>query len=163
MNNMTPLADDEIRELKELCDKATPGPWEHDGLDRYSEDAEWYQDVISTEGNYQALIHVNTGSTNREVAAANVGAKQDAEFVAVSRLAMPRLIAELESLRTVVGKLPKTADGILIVPGMKLFSHLGTEKIYEESAGPIATRYEFENYFSTREAAIDAKDAPCKP
>lgn len=33
----------------------------------------------------------------------------------------PALITELEQLREVVRKLPRTADGVTIVPGMKLY------------------------------------------
>jgi hypothetical protein len=72
------------------------------------------------------------------------------------------LIAEVVRLRAIVGKLPKTADGEPVVPGMKLWivnssnEAVETEPLLLGDSEGWLQDYEMEVY-STREAAEAAK------
>lgn len=61
------------------------------------------------------------------------------------------LMAEVEELQAIIAKLPRTADGVPVVPGMTLFLLSGSGAIIPTHA-KMYTDYEKE-YFSTREAA----------
>lgn len=81
--------------------------------------------------------------------------------------------AELERLRAVVDRLPKTADGVPVTPGMEVWKHLkngkavslGTiESIHHYDATTSRWPYRdqanpYELIYSTREAAEAAKEA----
>lgn len=73
--------------------------------------------------------------------------------------------AEIKRLRAIVDKLPKTADGVPVVPGDDLWSHYYNEVIGVKmpwlAVGPNEdgrgqTGYDPARCFSTREAAIAA-------
>ncbi len=50
-------------------------------------------------------------------------------------LNVPALLDELEAARAVLAKLPKTADGVTVVPGMVL-----THKVFSTAAAEIAAK-----------------------
>ncbi len=67
-----------------------------------------------------------------------------------------RQTAKLERLREVVEQLPKTADGVPIVPGMTLYRYTGSAKEYANLR--LSSQFElpvaiWDAYFSTDEAA----------
>lgn len=74
--------------------------------------------------------------------------------------------AELAKLREIVDKLPKTADGVPIVPGMPLFFWTDDRELYEEKASPNP----LENWeqgpgdcYSTKAAALGARASKPSP
>ncbi len=57
----------------------------------------------------------------------------------------------ITDLLAVVERLPVTADGVVVVPGMEL--HASFSKTYTEVVGQVTTRYGLGVLYSTREAA----------
>lgn len=82
---MTP---EELEKLKQLCNEATPGPWE----------SESYGGAI---GDVAAIFTIATGDDGDVKNAMTV---ETASFIAASRTAVPALIAEVERLRGLVGE-----------------------------------------------------------
>jgi hypothetical protein len=78
------MTDEELKVIRERCEKATPGPWRADG--RYIETIEGAEEemAIYDEGGHDEL---------------------DAEFIAHAREDVPRLLEEIERLREGLKKL----------------------------------------------------------
>lgn len=74
------MTKDELDELKKLCDEATPGPWDAKGI---------------------RLLPDNEGCLNLPDGRDHelYGSLTDMKFIAASRTALPKLIAEVERLR----------------------------------------------------------------
>ena len=73
-----------------------------------------------------------------------------------------RLGRERKRLQAIVDKLPKTADGVPIVPGRRVWQTPGDWYGVKMSmtAGPYCTTFpEWDEVYSTREAAEAAADA----
>jgi len=75
------MTEDDLRELEELANRATPGPWEARQNPRSA--SLWHVTAI---GNFAASID-------------GLLCRRDAEFIATARDAMPELIAEVRRLR----------------------------------------------------------------
>ena len=73
-----------IKELRELCEAATPGPWEHDW-------GNWDVEQVGTRA------HVCQADNSRELN--DVDAIRDLQFIAESRTAIPELLDEVEILK----------------------------------------------------------------
>jgi len=65
--------------------------------------------------------------------------------------------AEIERLRSIIGRLPKTADGEPVTPGVKVWTWLGDEPVQEVTMHAWM-RGVYVNCYSTREAAEKARD-----
>lgn len=76
------MTDDELKRLEALCEAATPGPWETDG-------------VVYVLGPTEPLA--NGGTTQKGIA--DSYEESDADFIAAARVAMPAAIAEIRRLR----------------------------------------------------------------
>ena len=78
---------------------------------------------------------------------------------------MRQLIVEIERLRAIVAKLPKTVDGVPITPGMELHftgcgsvrvnavRYSGAVELTTAEAGSTWTKFDTSGCYSTREAA----------
>ena len=88
------MSTEDIAALKELCEKATPGPWE------VVKDADKGFDVWQVEGTYVAVGTIG-GAVEDE---------PDAEFIAAARSAVPALKAEVERLRGALGQIEREID-----------------------------------------------------
>lgn len=77
----------DIKKLRELCEKATPGPWEW----QYSE--KWGTSVFND------TLGVITAYTNERGNPDITIAEEDLEFIAAARTALPELLDEVEMLR----------------------------------------------------------------
>lgn len=75
------MTNEELDKLEELANKATPGPWKIDGYASFS----------------IAVAHIYS-----EILIANTHCNNDAKFVAASREAIPKLIAEVRRLRKAI-------------------------------------------------------------
>ena len=98
------------------------------------------------------------------------GAEQAASALAAEAAAHAETKEEAARLRAIVDRLPKTADGVVITPGMVVFYHspagiietppldswseIEGTLMEDEDAGPV-------NFYSTRAAAEAAKEEPC--
>lgn len=94
--------------------------------------------------------------------------RSDGHCPVASYAEIKRLRAEVERLQAIVDRLPKTADGVVVLPGMKLYAHDGNyiesmdvgykwEK-RDDSSHPSPV-YHLERYcYSTHEAAEAARD-----
>ena len=83
------MTTDEIRELRELANAATPGPWTV-GKDIYGRYAIWFSD----DG-----VSCSVARTERNGWLTEDGWQANDDFIAASRLAVPRLCDEVEELR----------------------------------------------------------------
>jgi hypothetical protein len=83
---MTP---EELAEIRERADKATPGPWREFSTGPAHGD-HWY---VTADGESIALIHANDGIDEE-------ARQPDAEFIAAARAYVPRLLDEIERLQT---------------------------------------------------------------
>jgi len=77
----------DIKKLRELCEKATPGPWEW----QYSE--KWGTSVFND------TLGVITAYTNERGNPDITIAEEDLEFIAAARTALPEILDEVERLR----------------------------------------------------------------
>lgn len=90
------MTESELAALEHLCDHATPGPWtaNHHGMTvAFDKGAQWF-------------IERNAGETVCQINGAAVLRPRpwvdgDARFIAATREAIPRLIAEIRRLRLV--------------------------------------------------------------
>lgn len=88
-NQITP---EELAELRELCEKATPGPWE---VDRVA--------CTHVQSGRRGVASTGGYSTNLEDWEKVKDENEDnAKLIAASRTALPRLLDEVERLRKVV-------------------------------------------------------------
>jgi hypothetical protein len=86
MTNAVPLGESEIDEIRSRCERTTPGPWKSyiEGRDHMSG-----SDFIRTGGEDIYL----TGAT-----------KDDQDFIAHARQDIPRLIQEIDRLKSLLEK-----------------------------------------------------------
>lgn len=77
----------DVKKLREICEKATPGPWEW----QYSE--KWGTIVFND------TLGVITAYTNERGNPDITIAEEDLEFIAAARTALPELLDEVEMLR----------------------------------------------------------------
>ncbi len=91
----------DIKAIRELCDKATPGPWEAKETSDYSEIYDFH--AWGKELNPLALVGSNV---------------DDADFIAQSRTLIPALLDELEAAQKrwipVTERLPENDECVLI-------------------------------------------------
>lgn len=90
----------DIKKLREICEKATPGPWEW----QYSE--KWGTIVFND------TLGVITAYTNERGNPDITIAEEDLEFIAAARTALPELLDEVERLRKEVRLLNENINGI---------------------------------------------------
>lgn len=94
-NRMRKMTPDELQTLKDLCEKATPGPWysryiaENDPMARPYYNF-WYAVGPSVLGIEQA--------------------KKDSKFIATARESMPKIIEHIEQLELYISDLEHTVD-----------------------------------------------------
>lgn len=105
---MTP---ERLQELKELCEKASPGPWD--------------DEISSTDcGSFE----YSTGPWHDQRGGDTDFAKRDAVFIATARTALPELIAEVDNLQHYIHRLIEnemTHTGLILeqmdeIKGLKL-------------------------------------------
>lgn len=84
------MTDEELDRLQELCDRATPGPWEH-GTATCCADMGW---VDGPKGKGVVCPVYEASKRTHTLDAA------DAEFIAEARTALPALIAEVRGYRS---------------------------------------------------------------
>ena len=85
------MTNEEIKKAREICDKATEGPWEqHDDY--------W---IIGTNGDF-----IGKAKDIDDDLAVTVR-KENAEFIAFARTALPAALDEIERLQTENAKLKK--------------------------------------------------------
>lgn len=83
----TPLTDEEIKRLRELCEKATPGPWESTGYDDHPGDQGWYVNALQPGGAVAVALPYNRR------------AEADHLLIIAARTALPRLLDEVDRLK----------------------------------------------------------------
>ena len=67
--------------------------------------------------------------------------------------------AEIDRLQAIVDKLPKTADGVTMVPGMRVWTFATADgPVYEVEIGYLRLGGTYSHVYSTREAAVAAKE-----
>lgn len=101
------MTDEQKKALKEAAEKATTGPWEvcHIALNDSRNFREGYEIAVESKGS--------------EVASFLSADDPDARYIALANPAtVLALLADLERLEGIVAKLPKTADGVPVVPGV---------------------------------------------
>ena len=198
MNEQTnaPITDAELAEWERLCEAATPGPWFYDSYstihsvtsvkeyDRIEGTFPKSPDAV-TDKQWDSLpetevcaVPVQGGDTATEQG------NLDAKFIEKTHTVLPRAVAEIRRLRAIIAKLPVTADGVPVVPGMAVWLPGGGQYPGEvESVGcgnallvndsikwphpPLGLGGEDSQYsvrdgdelYSTREAAEAAKEA----
>ena len=82
-----------------------------------------------------------------------------ADYQEAHRVQEHRHADEIERLRAIVDKLPKTADGVPVVPGMKLFflcpfeNRITSDQVFQDRPEVGGMTIEVSNCYSTREAA----------
>lgn len=79
-----------LEQLKELCEKATPGPWKYDygNWQVESEHKEFYRNVVADWCGWDERNEISKNSSIDPI--------NDFEFIAASRTAVPELIHRLE-------------------------------------------------------------------
>lgn len=82
-----PLSPEALKELRELEQKATPGPWDLFGVT----DSGLLPDIIDANLNHVARVHGHNAMAPGQ-------SRYDAELIAAMRNALPALLAELERL-----------------------------------------------------------------
>ena len=91
------MSNKELAEMKALCDAATPGPWKTDV---------YYVVGQVKEGRPGGEVIVECHTTAHSIAA-KVNHIANARSIAAARTDLPRLIEEVERLRTEVERLQK--------------------------------------------------------
>jgi hypothetical protein len=107
-----------LEELKKLCEDATPGPWEVDTNEPFTNDM---VGVLSPTAKMYAVLFRDQETEDD----AEIVSPSDAALIAASRTALPELIAEVEFLTKVAEQLLEyftvteiTADGVCLSIGM---------------------------------------------
>lgn len=100
---VTPLSDERIAEMRERCDKATPGPW---SVDEESGDV-WVPSIWRS----VAIIE------DLDLPLVNPAA--DRAFIAAARQDVPDLLAEVERLRARVAEHESTAAALNYIEAMR--------------------------------------------
>lgn len=108
---MAELTEERLAELRRLCEAATPGPWSVRGDARPDYYGNCYWWIRGPEG-YRYVV-----CNDAQSAEGGVTRREDAEFIAAAREALPALIDEVgrlrrrvEALERVVVAAIKTAD-----------------------------------------------------
>lgn len=80
------MTDQELKHLRDLCDKATPGPW---------------NTIMDGDGKHSGVENRNQEIVPRYTPYEDSGIykEEDAEFIAESRTVIPKLLDEVERLR----------------------------------------------------------------
>lgn len=86
-NQQNPLSPEALKELRELEQKATPGPWDLFGVT----DSGLLPDIIDANLNHVARVHGHNAMAPGQ-------SRYDAELIAAMRNALPALLAELDRL-----------------------------------------------------------------
>ncbi|MFC8536675.1 hypothetical protein ACFUJY_22415 [Streptomyces sp. NPDC057249] len=107
MPSPEPLSDEELDELDELAQAATPGPWFVRGLDD-----EYAMNLVAVSTtpdtglgehwpnfDHREIVAATLVQQPRYVDAADERWDENAQFIATAREAVPRLVAELRNLR----------------------------------------------------------------
>jgi len=86
-----PISDDELKEILERCNRATPGPWVSciEGRDHSSG-----SDFIKTGTENERGNHIELSGATRS----------DQDFIAHARQDVPRLIAEIQRLKQLLAR-----------------------------------------------------------
>lgn len=95
------MTDEEIAKLRELCEKATPGPWR--------QDVSCPDDVVIWGPNTDQWI-ANVGEPISPVGFIASAHAHDAEFIAASRTAIPKLLDMVEHLQHSLADACKTSN-----------------------------------------------------
>jgi hypothetical protein len=85
-NEPIPISEDEIAEMRARCNQATPGPW---------------KSYIEGREEMSGSDFIMTGAEDIYLTGAT---KADQDFIACARQDVPRLIADVERLRTLLSK-----------------------------------------------------------
>jgi hypothetical protein len=88
------MTDAELSRLSEICEAATPGPWEYDG--------QHFEIHAPHNDNYWVIVSEECDAPN-DAPVDEFGHQYspDYAFIAAARTAMPRLLAEVKALRRV--------------------------------------------------------------
>jgi hypothetical protein len=107
MDNPEPMTDEELAEIEELANAATPGPWHVRQLD---DDFAMSLVAISTipdtglgerwpDFDHHEIVAATLVQQPRYVDVADERWDENAQFIAAARQSIPRLIAEIRRLR----------------------------------------------------------------
>ena len=143
------MTEQELNEIRKRCKKATEGPW-------WDESGVIHCDCADPRGPHIAVMQ--SGNETR-----------DASFITHAREDIPDLLAEIDRLRAELSELPHTADGVLVKPGMKVYSrddctpYVGSFDVlgmvpYSDDSLPTASHSLWPLYYSTPEMARAAKE-----
>lgn len=94
------LSDDELREIRERADAATPGPW-------FVDERSKHQPKVCDHNYYIADVRQGESNRTREQASAV------AQFIAASRADVPRLLATIARLKSVIAAGAEQAETAL--------------------------------------------------
>jgi len=110
MGNAMTITDSELDRLEALASAATPGPWHDD-------QGSWV--YSSNPDACRAFAMMNAEDTARFYVGACIGESMgtaDAAFIAASRSAVPKLIAEVRALRSLLREALPSIEEDLSVP-----------------------------------------------
>jgi hypothetical protein len=93
----------DLKKAKELCEKATPGPWE---CSRYIPLVGWQEQEVT-------LWELDGPPMTCEYYGSRFENEGDAEFVAESRTLLPQAISEIEKLRVALNLAGRVLDDAL--------------------------------------------------
>lgn len=101
------MTDKELKEIRERCNKATPGPWKWEETEDQKSGREWGDlgEILVTQSGDEVLSANGYDYTSVEVS------KNDAAFIAHAREDIPALLAEIERLTTKVSILEDIKTG----------------------------------------------------
>lgn len=148
------LTDEDLNRLRDLADKATPGPWEWDGTGVNN----------GLEGNF-SFDWCSNGSPQFNGSEQNANEENDGAFIAAARDALPRLLSEVTDLRHTLGRFEEAAadrehmtritlpsGAVAVVASVDLTAEMDAGLI-EAEARAAAT----ENLLSEVRALVDAE------
>jgi hypothetical protein len=96
------MTNEELKQLKELCTNATPGPWRNDCGNGEVETLEWRVPICRRVGNFERREEA-TGTYRKQHPEVkhllSFDNEADMDFIAEARTAIPKLIEEVERLR----------------------------------------------------------------
>jgi hypothetical protein len=97
-----------------------------------------------------------------EILRTELMAAPKASFPRVARDHIKSVIAAMRDAQAIIDKLPKTADGVVVVPGLPVFHPNEGEMVIDASGVPDEESggwcYPPNECYSTREAALAAKN-----
>ena len=164
----------DIEAMRKLHAEATPGTWRHN--------AHHYAAVVSDEsrGSTTELDAKGTEAYGGYLVGESIR-PANADFIAAVHNNMLPMLDEIERLRAVVYRLPKTADGVYLLPGDDVYNaehpEWGAAIVYYddcdedyfadwdfpnlEEGGFVVHRSTVESCYSTRAAAEAARKEAC--